>query len=114
MACFLVPMALAIITTAFRKRFPEKYGINVLNLLLWGGTVALALEHVAHQEIVLYPPFLTAGISEIVPEMLMVGVPMAICCTGIWATMIAVSRVLRIPPFRLSRLGIVETRSRTK
>lgn len=108
MACFLAPMALAIITSASRKKFSESYGIDILNLLLWGGCVALALEHVAHLEIVPYPPFLTAGISEVLSEMLMVGVPMAICCTGVWATMIAVGRMIGIQRIRLSRLGILE------
>ena len=107
MACFLVPMALAIITSVFRKKFPESYRIDVLNLLLWGGVVALALEHVAHMEIVPYPPFLTAGVSEIIPEMLMVGVPMAIAATGMWALITAITRAIHVEPFRLSRLGII-------
>jgi len=108
MACFLVPMALGIITTLLRKRFPESCRINVLNVLLWGGVVALAVEHVFHGEIVPYPPFLTAGFSEALPEMLMVGVPMAIAATGIWASMVLITRQLGGEALRLSRLGMVE------
>lgn len=107
MACFLVPMALAIITSVFRKRFPESYRINVLSLLLWGGVIALALEHVAHMEIVPYPPFLTAGLSEVLPEMLTVGVPMLIATTGMWASITVVTRAIHGEAFRLSRLGII-------
>lgn len=36
MACFTAPAAVAIVTTVFRKRIPEKYHINWLNALLWG------------------------------------------------------------------------------
>lgn len=112
MACFLIPMALAIITSIFRKKFPESYRINVLNVLLWGGVVALALEHVAHGEIVPYPPFLTAGLSEIIPEMLTIGGSMAIAATGMWASIIVVTRTIHMEPFRLSRLGIIREKRR--
>lgn len=47
----------------------------------------LAVEHIAHGEIVLYPPFLTAGLFQVLPEMLMVGVPMAVVSVLIWSTM---------------------------
>ena len=114
MACFLVPMALGIITALLRNRFPESYRINVLNLLLWGGVVALAAEHVLHGEVVPYPPFLTAGLSEVVPEMLMVGVPMTIAATGIWASIVLITKQLSGVPFRLSRLGVVELPARSK
>jgi hypothetical protein len=90
MACFLVPLALAVITTLFRKRFPEKFRVNWLNALLWGGVVMLAVEHAAHGEIVPYPPFLTAGLPEVLPEMLTIGVPMATLTTLVWSTMVSV------------------------
>jgi hypothetical protein len=90
MACFLIPLGLAVITTLFRRKFPEKYRVNWLNVLLWGGVVMLAVEHVAHGEVVLYPPFLTAGLPEVLPEMLMVGVPMAALTTLVWGTMVTV------------------------
>ena len=59
MACFIVPAAEAIVTTAVQKivkknednsgtektsRFSEK--LSVLNGLLWGGSGLLAFEHV--------------------------------------------------------------------
>lgn len=109
MACFLVPMALAIITSVFRKKFPKSYSIDVLNMLLWGGVIALTLEHVAHMEIVPYPPFLTAGLTEIAPEMLTVGFPMLLASVGIWASITIVTREIHGEAFRLSRLGIMET-----
>ncbi len=42
MACFLVPMTAAIFTTAFGKKIPERLHIAWLNMLLWGGSIALA------------------------------------------------------------------------
>jgi len=91
MACFLVPAGTAIVTTAIGKKVPEKYHINWLNSMLWGGVVMLAVEHIAHGEIVLYPPFLTAGLTEVLPEMLRVGVPMTLSIFLIWGIMVAVA-----------------------
>ena len=91
MACFLVPTGAAIVTTAMGKTVPEKYHLNWLNSMLWGGVVMLAVEHIAHGEIVLYPPFLTAGLHEVLPEMLRVGVPMTLAIVLIWGIMVAVA-----------------------
>ena len=93
MACFVVPTAAAIVTTVMGKKIPEKYHINWLNSMLWGGVVMLAVEHIAHKEIVLYPPFLTAGLSEVLPETLRVGVPMTLAIFLIWGIMVAVAAI---------------------
>ncbi|MEM2908134.1 MAG: hypothetical protein QXP65_02930 [Candidatus Hadarchaeales archaeon] len=107
MACFLIPMALGVITTLFRKKFPTRYNINWLNALLWGGVVMLAVEHLAHGEIVPYPPFLTAGLSEVLPEMVRIGVPMALACTLLWAGMLTIApRLNLIKTTMETRLGI--------
>ncbi len=90
MACFLIPAGLAVITTLLGKKFPQKYRISWLNALLWGGTAMLTVEHIAHGEIVPYPPFLTAGLLEVLPEMLRVGVPMAVVSVLIWSTMVTI------------------------
>lgn len=90
MACFLVPMGEAIVTTGVQKvveKSEKKNGgekavekrqkkdsrekiekgglswsrrLSWLNKLLWGGTILLAFEHLWHGEIVPWPPFLTA------------------------------------------------------
>jgi hypothetical protein len=88
MVCFLVPMTVAIILTIVAKRIPEKYKINWLNMLLWGGSLTLAIEHYTHGEIVPYPPFLTAGLAEVFPEMMKIGVPMTLAMVGVWLGMI--------------------------
>ena len=96
MACFLVPMGLALVTTALRKRFPEKLQISWLNALLWGAVLMLAVEHLAHGEVVPYPPFLTKGLPEVLPEMLQVGVPMTLSMVGVWSGMLLVDCRLKI------------------
>jgi hypothetical protein len=103
MACFLIPTAAAIVTTAVGKKVPEKYHMNWLNSMLWGGVAMLTVEHIAHGEIVLYPPFLTAGLLEVLPEMLRVGIPMTLIIFLMWGVMVAVA--VRMD----KRVGYVET-----
>ena len=74
MACFLVPVGEAIVTTVVQKvaekrekkdetEKMEKTGLkwsrrlSWLNKMLWGGSIMLALEHVWHGEVVPWPPF---------------------------------------------------------
>lgn len=94
MACFVVPMGAAIVTTAVSKKIPEECHVNWLNSMLWGGVVMLAVEHVSHGEIVPYPPFLTAGLSEVFPEMMRVGAPMTLAIFLVWMIMIAVTAMV--------------------
>ncbi len=89
MACLLVPVAEAIVTTAvshvlkvkddkknggalslhkndvgeFEKRQPFYKKLSWLSKLLWGGSALLAFEHIWHGEIVPWYPFLTAAQS---------------------------------------------------
>lgn len=95
MACFLVPGAVAVVTTVFRKNIPEKLHIAWLNILLWGGVFALALEHVAHEEIVPYPPFLSAmsnpaDTATMLGEMATIGTSMLFVCVATWLAMVFV------------------------
>jgi hypothetical protein len=92
-------MSLAIVIGAIRKKIPATYHINWLIMLLGGGVAALALEHIAHQEVVLYPPFLTAMSSPsdtavMLHEMATIGSAMLIACVVIWIAMVVyVSRM---------------------
>lgn len=95
MACFLIPSALAVVTTALRRKISARYHIGWLNTMLWGGTLALAFEHVSHEEIVAYPPFLsglssTADAGTILSEMATVGFAMVVVCVAAWAAMVVV------------------------
>jgi hypothetical protein len=101
MGCFLVPGALAAVTTVFRKRIPARYHVGWLNTMLWGGTLGLALEHVANNEVVAYPPFLTsmtsaAGISSMLEELATVGVAITVVFVAVWAaTVVAYNRIAK-------------------
>ena len=93
MACFIAPLSLGIVTTIFRKKIPENLKIGWLNIMIFGGSIMLAVEHIAHNEIVLYPPFLTAMLNPaeipiMLQEMAVVGGTMTIAMVAIWSVMV--------------------------
>jgi len=93
MACFLVPTAVGVATTVFRRKFPEHWHIDWLNAMIWGGAVGLAVEHYAHGEIAPWPPFLTAMASAadtatMLKEMAVVGIPMTLALAAAWAILV--------------------------
>ncbi len=102
MACFIAPMATGIVTTVFRKKVPAALKISWLNIMLWGGVAMLAIEHIAHGEVVLYPPFLTAmqnpaAIPVMLQELAIVGGTMTIAIVLIWAFLVMItSRITHI------------------
>ena len=91
MACFLVPTAEAVVTTAVEKhiekkeaalpeeeraakaefRIPFRTKLKWLNTMLIGGAVFLAFEHLWHGEIVPFFPFLTATLFLLLPKNLL-------------------------------------------
>ncbi len=115
MACFLVPMGEAIVTTVVQKvaeNGEKKVGgertnntglkwsqrLSWLNKLLWGGTILLALEHVWHGEVVPWPPFLTAmenpaDIAPMLHEMATIGVAMTVFVTVVWAIIVMIAEI---------------------
>lgn len=118
MACFLVPTAEAIVVTAIRagiaKKAKEKntnpettrrqlelvQKITWLANLLWGGAVLLAFEHLWHNEVVPWFPFLTAAsdpgdTAAMLHEMSTVGVTMAILVTVVWGVAVAATDAIR-------------------
>lgn len=95
MACFAAPAALGIFTVIFREKVPKKWHINWLNTMIFGGTIALGIEHIAHGEIVPWPPFLTAmsnpaDMAAMFSEIFSVGVPMTIALVFVWIVMVVV------------------------
>ncbi|MEM2994703.1 MAG: hypothetical protein QXI91_01625 [Candidatus Bathyarchaeia archaeon] len=99
MACFIVPMAIAIITTTIQKtarNLAEKLKLGILNALLWGGVILLAVEHAWHGEITPYPPFLTAmanptEIPVMLQEMATIGTAMSMATLAIWGTILTIT-----------------------
>ncbi len=99
MACFLVPAAAGITTTALKKKFPKQLHPEWLNAMLWGGVATLAVEHYAHGEIVPDPPFLTAmkspqDIPQMLKEMVTVGGTMTVAIVAVWLIAVTLSRWL--------------------
>ena len=113
MACFVVPVAEAVVTSIATKVIEKKEEasnksscgipfsrkIKWLSNMLWGGSALLAFEHVWHGEVVPWFPFLTAAsnpedASEMLHEMSTVGVTMAILVTVVWLGMLGVSHII--------------------
>lgn len=94
MACFVVPLVQAIATSALRKWGGKDsfVGRNLptLELMLWGGSVMLIVDHIINGELMWKFPFFTAvatggGWETVLHEMLTVGVPMSAVLTLVWA-----------------------------
>jgi hypothetical protein len=100
MACFLAPAAAAIVTISVRKKIAPKYRLDWLNAMLWGGVIVLAVEHIAHGEVVPYPPFLTAmqnpaDIPVMLQELATIGGTMTLATVLMWAAMVLVANRLK-------------------
>ena len=135
MACFIVPLAEAVVLTVAKKIvfrhnadsvikeageavaaknhkvtvIKEKLGI--LEKMLYGGSFLLAVEHLYHGEISFVPPFLTAmknpaEIPEMLREMATVGVGMALLTTAVWAAGIGIVTFVKNPKKKNSALGL--------
>lgn len=102
MACFIVPMVLAIVTTGIQlsaRGIAQKLKLSLLNSLLWGGVVLLAVEHVWHGEITAWPPYLTAmatpaDTAVMLSEVATVGTSMALVISATWLTTLAVTTLM--------------------
>lgn len=81
-------------TTQIGLRWTQK--LSWLNSLLWGGVILLAIEHIWHGEVILWPPFLTAmrnpnDIPVMLHEMATIGTSMAIFVTLVWVGMVFIA-----------------------
>lgn len=103
MACFIAPVAEAVVVTAASKIVKKKENKNVgipfsrklkwLTNMLWGGSALLAFEHLWHGEIVPFFPFLTAmsnpeDMREMLFEVATTGALMSALVTFVWVGMI--------------------------
>ena len=102
MACFLIPMALAIISSIAQKTvrdLAERLKLWILNALLWGGVILLALEHAWHGELVPWPPFLTAmanpaDIPMMLHEMATIGTAISAATLATWGIILTISHYM--------------------
>ena len=100
MACFVVPLAEALIISAVKAGINKSYAketvsdaektlklekmntrVGILEKLLYGGCFLLMIEHIYHGEIL----FNIADLPEVLHEMATVGVTMSILVTAVWA-----------------------------
>lgn len=116
MACFIVPVSEAIVTTIAQKivknheektekkefdgKIPFSKKLKVLNRMLWGGSGLLAFEHVWHGEVTPWFPFLTnaanpADLAEMLHEMATVGTTMALLVTAVWGVSMFAAEKIR-------------------
>ncbi len=123
MACFLVPVGEAVVTTVVQKVVEKRekkaveqgdkkvsgggtasigvkwsQRLGWLNKLLWGGSAMLAVEHVWHGEVVPWPPFLTAmdtpgETGPMLHEMATYGVTMAVVVTVVWTIIVVIAEL---------------------
>jgi len=95
MGCFLVPTIIGGIVHHHKAKFSDKLHINWLTTMIFGGAVALGVEHIAHQEIVPWFPFLTAMSNPadailMLKEMALVGIPMTVGLVVVWIGLVMV------------------------
>lgn len=102
-------MAVGIVTTILRKKFPKKWHIDWLNIMIFGGVIVLTVDHIAQGEIVPWPPFLTAmsnpaNTAAMFGEMISIGIPMTIALILVWIVMVVIHENTKIhatnPNFR--------------
>ena len=96
MCCFIVPLTQAVATTMIRKKTQNNGSSNSfitqlpkLELMLWGGSAMLVVDHIINGELTWQYPFFTAmeqkdGIYTMLQEMLCVGVPMSLLVTALY------------------------------
>ena len=107
MACFIVPLTQAIATTAYRRSLERKAladnggnklstfnfqlstHLKTLEMMLWGGSLMLIVDHIINGELTWRFPFFTAlelqgGALVMLKEILTVGVPMSVIVTLVW------------------------------
>jgi len=120
MACFLAPLAEALVVSAIKglvgnkksaadvvaeskdtsRTVSIKQKLGWLQNMLYGGSALLAIEHIYHGEVVLYPPFLTAmrnpaDVPGMLHEIATVGVGMAVLVTAVWGIAVGLSSILK-------------------
>lgn len=111
MACFVVPLAEAVVLGGVNMAFGHfsveneiiraaREKIGTLQKMLFGGSFLLAIEHYVNGEISFVPPFLTAMKSPeetqiMLEEMRTFGVAMAVLVTAVFGIMMLISYFMK-------------------
>ncbi|MEM1526219.1 MAG: hypothetical protein QW775_03300 [Ignisphaera sp.] len=112
MACFITPLAVGIILGILGKRFKgySRLKLGILVYLLIGGALVLAVEHLWHGEVVLYPPFLTAmqnpeDVPTLLHEVSVVGSSMTFGTAILWLSLLHISKKIEIKSKSMVRVS---------
>lgn len=100
MACLITPAVAATITTFAKNKVDPKYHLEWLNLMLWGGTIMLIVDHIISGEIIPYFPFLSAmkspeQIPVMLKEILVTGSLMTLAIISTWAMLVFIVNTKR-------------------
>lgn len=99
MACFITPLAAAILLSVLERVVPSLRGrMGLLRLLMWGGAVGLVADHVVNGELVPWPPFLTgwspaAGLYPLLEEILLSGGLITVSISAFWGITLLIPRL---------------------
>lgn len=85
--CYTIPLTAAIITAITKKKIKTPYS-NWLNLMLWGGSIMLVIDHLLNGELFL--------IGKNIGKDLLVGVAMTAMTFLAWGAMIFVHKFLKV------------------
>ncbi|MEM4633975.1 MAG: hypothetical protein QW275_02355 [Candidatus Anstonellaceae archaeon] len=93
MACFIIPTIVGFALYMQKNKLPKNLHFDWLIVMIFGGAAGLTVEHIAHGEIVPWPPFLTAMGSAaetavMLEEMLAVGLPMTLVLICAWIAIV--------------------------
>lgn len=84
MSCFIAPLVQAAATSVCRKYYSKRScsvwasQLPTLEKMLWGGSLVLIVDHIAHGELFAFN----------LRELLTVGVPMSVAVTAVWAVLV--------------------------
>ncbi|HIH97701.1 MAG TPA: hypothetical protein HA346_01650 [Thermoplasmata archaeon] len=86
MVCYVVPLGVAILVVGLSKFLPRKHSISWLELLLFGGSICLIMDHLWNGELFL--------IGENVASDLALGLVMTTVLVLFWYVMVLVAKLV--------------------
>jgi len=93
MSCFIVPLVQAVATIACRKYLVNRSdsvlvsNLPALEKMLWGGSLVLIVDHIAHGELFAFN----------LHELMAVGVPMSLAVTAVWLISVLKKQRVNVP-----------------
>ena len=92
MACFVVPTAAAIVTTAVSKKIPQELHFDWLNSMLWGATIMILVDHILGYT---GGAFLEKTTDGMIKNSAALGIVMLVPVLVIWGSSLVISKLKR-------------------